>query len=144
MLLTLIFTIVLLMKHNHNDKLYDQIVDSVVGYLQQEGFSAVKANSLPYSQPKVVRWDEDDQGVLPDITGEYKGSLYVFEIETGDKLKASQVEDRWKLLSIHARRYKGKFYLVIPEPKEHAVQQVVNTLKDVQPEFLKLKGVEDA
>lgn len=131
------------MEKSSSNKLYSRIINSVVGYLQQQGFSAVRANSSGYSQPNLVRWDEQDKGVLPDITCEYDGALYVFEIETGERLETTRVENRWKLLSVHAKRYNGKFYLVIPEPKAEAVQEVVNEL-DVQPEFLKLRGVESA
>lgn len=131
------------MKPNEQNGLYDKIVNSVVGFLNQQGFSAVRANSSGYAPPRVVRWDDQDKGVVPDITGEYNGSLYVFEIETGHKLRADHVEDRWRLLSVHARRYQGKFYLVIPEPQADDVDVVARRL-DLQPEYLKLRGVENA
>jgi hypothetical protein len=115
----------------------------VVGFLNQQGFSEVKANSSGYSPPTRIKWDDKDRGILPDITGEYNGALYVFEIETSKQLQPTNVEDRWKLLSVHARRYNGKFYLVIPEPRADHVQGVAENL-DLQPEYLKLRGVENA
>lgn len=131
------------MKHSQNKELYDLIVNSVVGYLRQQGFSSVKANTSGFSAPNVVKWDDTDTGVLPDITCEHNGALFVFEIETADALEEERVEDRWKLLSVHARRFNGKFYLVIPEQKADDVQDVVKSL-DVQTELLKLSGVEGA
>ena len=121
--------------------MYDQIVQSVVGHLQQQGFSSVKANTNGFQKPTKIRWDEEDEGVVPDITGEHKGSVYVFEIETRDEIVPEKVEDRWRLLSVFAKRHHGKFYLVIPEQKAEYVQEVVDDLS-VQPEFLKLRGID--
>jgi hypothetical protein len=120
---------------------YDQIVHSVAAHLRQQGFSSVKANSEGFSTPGKVKWEEEDEGVVPDITGEYKGSVYVFEIETGDQIEAKKVEDRWRLLSVYAKRHDGKFYLVIPETKADHLQKCVQDLS-VQPQFLKLSGIE--
>ena len=120
---------------------YDQIVHSVVDHLRQQGFSSVKANSDGYVRPGKVKWDAAHDGVVPDITGEHKGSIYVFEIETRDHIEPKKVEDRWRLLSVFAKRYNGKFYLVIPETKADYLQEFVEEL-NVQPEFLKLRGIE--
>ena len=131
------------MRRIEQNGLFDKIVNSVVGFLNQQGFSAVRANSSGFAPPTKVQWDEKDRGVVPDITGEYNGALYVFEIETGQQIETAKVEDRWKLLSVHARRFNGKFYLVIPEPSANDVQEIAEGL-DLEAEYLKLRGVENA
>ena len=128
-------------KDNSPNSVFDQIVSSVVLHLKQQGFSAVKANANGYATPLKVKWDEEHEGVVPDITGEHQGSVYVFDIETGDRINRNKAEDRWRLLSAFARRNNGKFYLIVPEKKASYVQEVAEDLK-VQTEFLRLSGIE--
>lgn len=125
----------------HSESVYHQIVQFVVEHLRQQGFSSVRANSEGFSIPGKVKWEEEDEGVVPDITGEHNGSVYVFEIETRDNLEAKHVEDRWRLLSVHAKRHNGKFYLVTPETKAGYIKEFVAGI-NVHPEFLKLSGIE--
>jgi Holliday junction resolvase len=129
------------MSGNSSPLVYETIVQLMVDHLEQQGFTSLKANSQGFVTPGKVRWDEEDDGVIPDITGEHKGSVYVFEIETRDDLEAKKVEDRWRLLSVYAKRHQGKFYLVIPETKADYLKDFVEDLT-VQPEFLKLKGID--
>lgn len=119
------------------------MINSVVTRLQEEGFSSVRANCQGYHTPKEVKWDEEDEGVVPDVTGEYKGSLYVFDVQTGDEVDGEVARDRWRLLSVHARRYHGKFYLVVPEVESKHLEEIVDGL-DIQPGILKVRGVDDA
>ncbi len=120
---------------------YDQIVRSVAEHLTQQGFSSVRANSEGFSPPNAVKWEDEDEGVVPDLVGEHNGAVYVFEIETRDQLEAKHVEDRWRLLSAHARRHNGKFYLVTPEGKAGYLEKFVARLS-VQLELLKLRGID--
>lgn len=129
-------------RFGNENALYDKIINSVVTHLHAEGFLSVKANCKGHNPPARVKWDDEDEGVIPDITGEYSGSLYVFDIETGDGLDVKSAENRWRLLSTHAKRCKGKFYLVVPEPKAKRLQTIIEDL-DVQPGFLKLRGVDN-
>ncbi len=124
-----------------SSSVYDQIVNSVADHLRQQGFSSVRANTKGFLQPGTIKWEEDDEGVIPDITGEHNGSLYVFEIETSGHIDARKVEDRWRLLSAHSKRHNGKFYLIIPETKSGYVQAFIERL-NVKPELLKLRGIE--
>ena len=129
------------MSGNSTPLIYESIVQLMVDHLKQQGFTSLKANSKGFITPGKVRWDEEDDGVIPDITGEHKGSVYVFEIETRDDLEPKKVEDRWRLLSVYAKRNQGKFYLVIPETKADYLKDFVEEL-NVQPEFLKLTGID--
>ena len=130
----------MLMSKRGDQTLYNQIVHSVVGHLRQSGFSKVKANCPEYTAPGKVKWDENDEGVVPDIVGEREGSVYVFEIETGKVLEPEAVKNRWHLLSVHARRFNGKFYLVTPENTADSLQELADKL-DLRPEFLRLSGI---
>lgn len=120
---------------------YDQIIRSVAGHLQEQGFSTVKANTTGYPKPAMIKWDEKDEGVMPDIIAEHNGSIYVFELATSEHIDVAQVEDRWRLFSVYAKRYHGKFYLVIPEQKAEYLRGIIRKLT-VQPEFLKLRGID--
>lgn len=120
---------------------HDEIVRSVAQHLRQQGFSSVWANSEGFSRPGRIKWEDDDEGVEPHIIGEHNGSVYVFEIETRDALEAREVQDRWRLLSVHARRHNGKFYLVIPEGSARYLRNFVEGLT-IKPEFLKLSGLD--
>ena len=120
--------------------LFEQIVHSVVGTLRKQGVSGIKANCEGFIQPGKVQWDEKDDGVTPDILVEHDGAVHVFEIETRDDLRPEIVENRWRLLSVFARRKSGKFYLVIPEKKVEHLREVMRDI-EVQPEILKLSGI---
>jgi hypothetical protein len=120
---------------------YDQIVHSITDHLRQQGFSSVRANSEGFSRPGKIKWEEEDEGVVPDVTAEHNGAVYVFEIETRDHLEPENVEDRWRLLSVHAKRHHGRFYLVTPETKAGYLERFAARI-DVQPEFLKLSGID--
>ncbi len=129
------------MSAGRTSSVYGQVVQFVAAYLRQQGFSSIKANAEGFPLPGRVRWEEEDEGVVPHITGEHNGSVYVFEIETRDQIEPQQVEDRWRLLWIYARRHHGKFYLVVPETRAAYLRDVVKNL-NVKPEFLKLSGIE--
>lgn len=120
---------------------FEQIVHSVADHLKQEGFSSVRANVEGFSRPGRIKWEESDEGVVPDMTGEHNGCTYVFAIETRDRIEPHEVEDRWRLLSVHAKRHNGKFYLVIPEAKAGYIQSFVEK-SGVNPKILKLRGLE--
>lgn len=126
---------------NSVDKsLYEQIVHSVVTHLMEQGFSSVKANSPNYTRPGRIKWDDQDEGVVPDIVGELKNSVYVFEIVNENQLQPEAVGNRWRLLSVHARRLKGVLYLVTPEHATETVQELAAAL-DLRPKFLRLRGI---
>lgn len=127
-------------KSRLDQSLYDQIVHSVVTHLRQQGFSRVKANSPAYTMPGTVRWDDHDEGVVPDIVGEHGNAVYVFEIVNTEKLQPEAVSNRWHLLSVHAKRMNGVLYLVTPERSTEAVQKVAAAL-DLRPKFLRLSGI---
>jgi Holliday junction resolvase len=120
--------------------LYEQIVHSVVTYLREKGFSSVKANSPAYALPGRIKWDDQDEGVVPDIVGEHGDCVYVFEIVNVNQLDPKAVENRWRLLSVHARRMRGVLYLVTPERSAETVQKLAASL-DLRPKFLRLRGI---
>ena len=127
--------------NNSVDKsIYDQIVHSVVTHLRQQGFSGVKANSPAYTMPGTVKWDDHDEGVVPDIVGEHGNAVYVFEIVNTNQLQPEAVGNRWRLLSVHARRLNGVLYLVTPERSTETVQKLAAAL-DLRPKFLRLSGI---
>ncbi|HLT80767.1 MAG TPA: hypothetical protein VKZ86_07030 [Cyclobacteriaceae bacterium] len=119
---------------------YEQIVHSVVTHLREQGFSSVKANSPDYTAPGKVKWDDQDEGVIPDIVGEHGDSVYVFEIVNAKKLVPEAVSNRWRLLSVHARRLNGVLYLVTPERATETVQKLAAAL-DLRPKILRLTGI---
>lgn len=120
--------------------LYEQIVHSVVTYLREQGFSSVKANSPAYTLPGRVKWDDQDEGVVPDIVGEHGNGVYVFEIVSEAQLDPEAVGNRWRLLSVHARRMRGVLYLVTLEHAAETVQKLAASL-DLRPKFLRLRGI---
>ena len=124
----------------HDKSLYDEIVHSVVTHLRQQGFSTVKANNPEYTMPGKVKWDDHDEGVIPDIVGEHGNVVYVFEIVNTNQLQPEAVGNRWRLLSVHAKRFNGELYLVTPERSTETVQKVAAAL-DLRPKFLRLSGI---
>lgn|SRR5690606_6177804 len=123
-----------------DQSLYDQIVHSVVTHLRQQGFSTVKANNPDYTKPGTVKWDDHDEGVIPDIVGEHGDVVYVFEIVNINQLQPEAVSNRWRLLSVHAKRLNGELYLVTPERSTETVQKLAAAL-DLRPKFLRLSGI---
>lgn len=124
----------------HDRSLYDQIVHSVVTHIRQHGFSGVKANSPAYTMPGTVKWDDHDEGVVPDIVGEHGDAVYVFEIVNTDQLQPEAVSNRWRLLSAHAKRLNGTLYLVTPERAAETVRKLAEAL-ELRPKLLRLSGI---
>ena len=120
---------------------FERIVRYVADYLKQQGFSAVQSSCEGFTQPARIRWDEEDEGIMPHIVAEHSGAVYVFEVEMRTSIEKGAVEDRWRLLSVHATRHNGKFYLVTPEATAMYLEGLVKAL-GVRAEFLKLSGVE--
>lgn len=120
--------------------LYDQIVHSVVGELRQQGVESIKASCEGFTTPGKIQWDEKDEGIMPHIVAEHQGAVHIFEIETRDEVDPDSVGDRWRLLSVYAKRCNGDFYLLIPEKKEDDFQRVFDEIS-VQPKILKLRGI---
>lgn len=131
-------------KHKYEQgtpSIFNNIIRVVVGFLKDQGFSSLKAVGPGFTSPSTVKWDDNHDGVIPHITGEHDGSVYVFEIETCQASDPKKKSDRWRLLSVFAQRNKGSLYLVVPESKEGYIKKVVNEM-DVNPSFLKLSGLD--
>lgn len=128
------------MRKSPKSPVYDHVIHTLIGELRGQGVSAIKANAEDFTTPGRIKWDEKDEGIIPDILVEHQGSTHVFEIEIDDDLQPSVVEDRWRLLAAYTRRLQGKFYLVIPEHREEAVGVLLEQLS-VKPEILKLQGL---
>lgn len=64
-----------------------------------------------YDSPNKVSIKGNDEGYTPDIAVVYDNSTTVYEIE----LNKSVSVDKWRALSLYARKNNGNLYLVVPD-----------------------------
>jgi len=66
---------------------------------------------MGYETPNKILVQGNDEGYVPDIAAFYDDETVVYEIELN---KAMPIE-KWKSLSMYARKNHGRFYLVVPD-----------------------------
>jgi len=66
---------------------------------------------IGYDSPNKISLKGKDEEYTPDITAIFDNSTSVYEIE----LNKSMPIEKWRLLSLYARKNKGNLYLVVPD-----------------------------
>lgn len=63
-----------------------------------------------YPVPDKIAFKGDEDAHAPDIEAIYDNEHHLYEIELDDNVKIN----KWKLMSLYAKKNSGKFYLVVP------------------------------
>ena len=108
------------MKRRNQSK-HDQMVQYTVNYLNNNGFSDIRADLKGRVQPTKITWKSTSRGHIPDVTAQ-NGQLFLFEVETDDSIFDDHAEDQWKLFATYAREHGAKFWVIVPAGLEPSAQ----------------------
>ena len=104
------------------------ILQSVSNYLNKKGFSNFRSRLTNMDNPKKIVEKQSGEIYQPDMTANYKESLYVFEIETGESIESDKENfiRKCDVLQQHAVAKKGKLYLIVPVQNSDQVLSELN------------------
>ena len=100
--------------------------EKAIEWAKKSGFSNIKANfeeyehPVPFSKPG----EEEDEAIMPDITGLRTGGKSYIEIAVKTEDTVSKVT-KWKLLSTLASRKGGKLFLLTPRGHKRFAEEMV-------------------
>ena len=111
-----------------NEKLRKGILQSVSNYLDKKGFNNFRSGLENMDNTKKIVEKQSGEIYQPDMTANYKESLYVFEIETGESIESNKEKfiRKCDILQQHAASKKGKLYLIVPVQKFDSVLSELN------------------
>ena len=102
----------------------EKYFDKALSWVQQNGFSEVKANHEDYPQPTSFSKTGADGAIVPDITGLKQGAKSYIEISTKTD-NHNTIVTRWKLLSTLANRKGGQLVLLAPRGHKSFTQRLI-------------------
>lgn len=76
---------------------------------------------LGYESPSKITLKGSDDEYVPDIAAIYNKSMSIYEIELNDNI---QIE-KWRLLSLYAKKNKGNLYLIIPDYLKEPIKEEI-------------------
>lgn len=85
--------------------------DKAIDWVSKKGFKDIKANTETFEPPVPFTKPNEDDQVIPDITGRLNGTKCYMEIVSKDEDMQSLIT-KWKLLGAVASMKGGKLYLL--------------------------------
>ncbi len=76
---------------------------------------------IGYDSPNKISLKGKDEGYTPDIAAIFDNSTTVYEIE----LNKTMPVEKWRMLSLYARKNNGNFYLVVPDYLKEPITQEI-------------------
>ena len=109
---------------------HDRLISVLVGFLEDEGYSEIKADLDGYEKPQALWWtDNPDEKVVPDVTAKKNDAVYIYEVETKDSIARECPSEPWKLFSAWAGENDGEFRIFVEKGAETAVENRVSELE---------------
>lgn len=122
------------------DQNFEEVIYSVIGYLEGQGFSKINAKVEEYDDPARIVRKGRNIGYQPDLVAKSATTTCVFEVESARDIKKGQVWNKWQLFADYATSNNGKFYLIIPEGKEELVRHLLYEM-DIEADLLQMRGM---
>ncbi len=96
---------------------------AVISKLENEMKPAkIKAKHvLGFESPNKISFESKEPEYIPDIAAIYDESMSFYEIELNKNI---QVE-KWRLLSLYAKKNKGNLYLVVPDYLKETIKEEI-------------------
>lgn len=93
---------------------HDRMIRDVVAFLQEKGYTEIRADLPDFQRPEEVVWRTSGRGQVPDVSAR-SDRFIVVEVETEDTIDEPHSAEQWRLFSEHARENRGEFFVVVPK-----------------------------
>jgi hypothetical protein len=89
------------------------IAKAIISKIQEnEEHENIKVKDLKeFKSPNKITYKGDNNGYIPDIEAIVDKKLHVYSIELNNHIHT----EKWRLLSLYAKKNDGHFYLVVPD-----------------------------
>lgn len=119
---------------NKNTEMMEQAIDksmvtrAVISKIEEETKpNKIKAKHVKgYDSPAKISSKEKNEEYVPDITAFYDTTTTIYEIELKEELSV----DKWRLLSLYAKKNNGNLFLVVPDYLKDNVKREIKD-KDI-------------
>ncbi len=103
------------------------LVRAVISKIEDKGKPIkIEARDLEeYDTPVKIFTKAGNSPFMPDLAVYYYDELSLYEIE----LDKSMDIEKWRLMSLHAHKYKGLLYLVVPDTMKEKVKRELKEKK---------------
>jgi len=92
----------------------EELIKKVLAtYVTRNGYSEVKANIDGFDVPTALNNKDNDDRIIPDITGIRRGGRWYIEVVRKDG-DTEKTVSKWKLLSVLGRARGGGLVLISP------------------------------
>jgi hypothetical protein len=81
---------------------------------------------LGYDSPNKISYKGKEEGYTPDIAAVFDNGTNVYEIE----LNKTMPVEKWRILSLYARKNNGNLYLVVPDYLKEPIKEEIKD-KDI-------------
>ncbi len=89
----------------------EKLFTKALQWVRKKGFKEIKANTEEHETPTTFSSVNQDEQIIPDITGRIRGNKSYIEIVSEKSDKQSLIT-KWKLLGTVASQKGGKLYLL--------------------------------
>ena len=89
----------------------EELYQRALNWVTKKGFQDIRANTESYEPPVPFSRPNEDQQIIPDITGKMMGQKSYIEIVSKEE-DTQKIVTKWKLLEAVARMKGGKLYLL--------------------------------
>ncbi len=104
--------------------MHEEYFAQALEWVKKHGFDNIKSVHEDYESPGTFNWSEDENGLVPHITGLRTGGKSYIELALKDENVQRRVS-KWKLLSTLAARKGGKLYLLAPRGHKAFAEKLV-------------------
>ncbi len=103
------------------------LVRAVISTIEDKGRPIkIEAKDLEeYDTPIRLFSKGKSNAFIPDLAVYYYDELNFYEIELDEKMDI----EKWELMSLHTKKYKGHLYLVVPDIKREKVKSKLKEKK---------------
>lgn len=122
----LILTIIVMMNFRERDDLKTRILDAIHDYLKNKGYDEIKSVRDGMEPPRKIIEQKSNKIFRPDIVAHKDEQRDIFEIELHNKPVREDLLDKYRTFLSSAKKFSGKFYLIVPVEQFEKTLQFIN------------------
>lgn len=108
------------------ENLKTRILDAMHDYLQNKGYEDIKSVRKGKEQPRKIIVQETNKVFHPDIVALKNDKRDIFLVEMHREPVKDDLIEKYRTLLTSARKYSGKFYLIVPVEHFDKTLQLIN------------------